>query len=422
MAGSSRPGILHVDLDAFFVAVEVRDNPSLAGHPVVVGGTGRRGVVAAASYEARAYGVHSAMPIVTARRLCPHAVVLPGRFERYREASHAFHQILQRVTPLVEGIALDEAFLDVRGATRLLGDPAAIAARLRTEVAGELALSCSIGVAPRKLTAKLASEAAKPRASRRGPTPGLGIVVIEEADELEFLHAHPVAALWGVGPATRARLEPLGVQTVGDVAGLEVDRLVRAVGEHAGRHLHDLAWARDERAVEPEREAKSIGHEETFPVDLHDSREILREVARLADAVAQRLRRARRTARGVQLKVRYGDFRTLTRSVTLPAAVDTGPDLVAAARRLLAQVDLSPGVRLLGVSAFQLSETRARQLRLGEESRVGAEEVTGALDAIRDRFGDDAIVAGTAFGPGGPRPVRRGAQAWGPEDSGPTAH
>jgi DNA polymerase IV len=407
------PSILHVDMDAFFVAVELRERPELVGRPVVVGGTGRRGVVAAASYEARSYGVHSAMPSARARRLCPSAVFLPGRYHRYQEASAAVHEVLRGFTPLVEGIALDEAFLDVGHARRLFGDGPAVAAALRLRIADELGLGCSVGVAPRKLTAKLASEAAKPRPSPRGPVPGPGVVVVAEPDELAFLHAHPVGALWGVGPATRRRLDRLAVRTIGDLAALPEDTLVRALGDAVGRRLHALAWARDRRPVEPWTAPKSVGHEETFPVD-HRSPDVLaREVVRLADAVAARLRRSGLAGRTVALKVRFSDFRTITRSSTVPEPVDTGAEVARLARDLLTGVDPSSGVRLLGVSVSQL-EAGTRQLALGDAGRGSWPEATRAVDRIRGRFGEDAIGPAVLAGGDGLDVKRRGDQQWGP--------
>ncbi|MDQ3147930.1 MAG: DNA polymerase IV [Actinomycetota bacterium] len=408
------PSILHVDMDAFFVAVELLERPDLVGRPVVVGGSGNRGVVAAASYEARAYGIHSAMPSARAARLCPSAVFLPGRYHRYQEVSTRVGEIFASFTPQVESISLDEAFLDVSHARRLFGDGRRIAVDLRERVRSELGLGCSVGVAPRKLTAKLASEAAKPTASLAGPVPGPGVVVVTLAGELAFLHAHPVEALWGVGPATRRRLDRLAVRTVADLAAVGEDALVRLLGNASGRHLHALAHGRDERPVVNASAPKSIGHEETFAVDHHSRQTLQREAVRLADAVAGRLRRAGLAARTVQLKVRFGDFRTITRSTTSAEAFDTGADVTRLACRLLADVDPSPGVRLLGVSVSQLGPAAARQLSLEETGRASWTAATGAVDLIRGRFGDDAIVPATLADADGVRVKRRGDQQWGP--------
>jgi DNA polymerase-4 len=398
--------IVHVDLDAFFASVEVLDDPSLAGKPVIVGGAGRRGVVAACTYEARCFGVHSAMPSMRARALCPHAVFLPGRYARYSEMSARFHEVLHRVTPMVEPLALDEAFLDVTGAQRLFGEPRAIAARLRADVRDELGLGASVGVAATKFIAKLASEAAKPAASRAGITPGKGVVAIEPGTELAFLHPLPVRALWGVGPATLARLARFGVETVGDLAALPLTTLVSALGTSAGQHLHELAWGRDPRPVEPQRPMKSVSHEETYAEDLYGHAELEREALRLADGVASRLRRSGLAARTIGVKVRYHDFSTISRSVT-GAPVDTGSAISRLAVELLSTVETSPGVRLLGVVASNLVDGGERQLSLDE----GWSAATEAVDRVRARFGEAAVVPAALVGRG----VRRtGSAPWGP--------
>ncbi|HVM51919.1 MAG TPA: DNA polymerase IV [Acidimicrobiales bacterium] len=407
--------ILHVDMDAFFVSVEMLDNPDLRGKPVIVGGTGERGVVAAASYEARFYGVHSAMPSVRARRLCPHALFVRGRYDRYEEVSRAVFAIFRDITPLVEGISLDEAFLDVTGALRLFGDGKAIGHEIRRRVLDEQGLTCSVGVAARKLTAKLASEAAKPKATAAGPAFGDGVKVVDEADEVEFLHAHPIRALWGVGPATATRLERLAVRTVGDLAALREDAVVAALGQSLGRHLYALAWARDERPVEPDLKPKSVGHEETFAKDLHTVDALDPELVRMADSVGARLRRSGLQGRTVQLKVRFRDFATITRSETVATAVDEGALIARVARRLLHEVDTSPGVRLLGVSVSQLEDASRRQLSLDDAVGGSWDEVAGAVERIRERFGDSSIVPATMTGRG---TKRRGEQQWGPDHPG----
>jgi DNA polymerase IV len=408
--------ILHVDMDAFFVSVELLRRPDLRGRPVVVGGTGDRGVVAAASYEARAYGVFSAMPSARARRLCPHAVFLPGDHEHYAEVSTHVMDLFRSFTPLVEPLSLDEAFLDVTGARRAFGDGEKIGHAIRARVLAEEGLTCSVGVAATKLVAKLASEAAKPGASPTGPVAGPGVRTVTPGDERAFLRPLPARALWGVGPATLARLERLGVRTVGDIADLSDTALVGALGTAAGRQLGRLARGIDPRPVEPDQRVKSIGHEETFPRDHHERATLDREVVRMADGVAWRLRRSGTAARTVVLKVRFGDFRTITRSTTLGAPVDDGPELAQAARGLLAGVDPAPGVRLLGVTATNLVPSGARQLTFDDALGAAWHEASGAVDAIRERFGDAAIGPASTVGEGGLHIKRRGDAPWGPDD------
>ncbi|MEL7209839.1 MAG: DNA polymerase IV, partial [Actinomycetota bacterium] len=367
MSEPAPPGILHVDMDAFFVSVELLERPELRGRPVVVGGTGGRGVVASASYEARAHGVHSAQPTAQARRRCPDAVFLSGRHDRYAEVSRRIMAVFGRFTPLVEPLSLDEAFLDVRGARRLFGSGPRIASRIREAVSEEEGLSCSVGVASTKFVAKLASEEAKPVAHPQGPIPGPGVFVVEPGRELDFLHPLPVRSLWGVGPRTHQKLERLAVRTVGDLAALPLDVLRRSVGDAAGRHLHALAHGEDERAVVPGQRAKSIGHEETFAADLTERHDLDRELVRLADGVAMRLRSAGMAARTIVLKVRFGDFTTITRSTTLADPVDSGRSIWTEARALLDRVDPTQGVRLLGISGTGLDPAATRQLTFEDQ-------------------------------------------------------
>jgi DNA polymerase-4 len=386
----SAPGILHVDLDAFFASVEQLADPSIRGRPVVVGGLGGRGVVAAASYEARRFGIHSAMPMARARRACPDAVFLSPRFDAYSAASKDVMAILRSVTPLVEPISMDEAFLDVRGARRLLGDGPTIAAKLRERIKAETGLTASVGVASTKMLAKIVSDLAKPD----------GMVVVEPGRELEILHPLPVERLWGVGPATQRRLARYGVVTIGDLAALPEATVVSTLGVAQGKHLHALAWNRDDRDVEPEREVKSIGHEETFPRDLHERAALEHEIVRLSDKVASRLRAAARVARTVQLKLRYSDFTTITRSRTLAEPTDLALELARTATVLLHDVDLGTGIRLLGVSAQQLEPADAVQaaLPLDATAPTGASDhdqrsrLERTVDEVRDRYGDGAVV------------------------------
>jgi len=441
VAGELR--FLHVDMDAFYASVEVLDDPSLAGLPLIVGGPGARGVVASASYEARRFGVRSAMPSVEARRRCPWAVFRPGRFDRYAELSARLHEILTSYTPLVEGIALDEAFLDVAGAGRLFGPPETVAATIQARVLEELGLHCSVGVAATMVLAKLGSKAAKPRATPEGVTPGPGVFVVRPGEELAFLHPMPVRELWGVGPVTARRLGELGIKTVGELAALSPESLETAVGRAHGRHLHALARGIDQRRVEPDRVAKSIGHEETYAHDRYDRDVLAREVVRMADAVSARLRAHPAVGRTVTLKIRYGDFTTLTRARTLESPTDLARDIAAVATELLDNLDLAPGVRLLGVSMTNLAapaeEVEEAQLRLplgGPEDDPPRQSVTGAaaaasrsghqswvaaenaVDEVRERYGSAAVGPASLLEEGGLRLRRLGDAPWGPGGGG----
>lgn len=408
--------ILHVDMDAFFVSVELLDQPELRGKPVVVGGDGERGVVAAASYEARAFGVHSAMSSVHARRLCPHAIFLRGRYQRYAEVSSQVMAIFKDVTPLVEPLSLDEAFLDVSGARRLLGEAPTIAHAIRRRVLDEQGLTCSVGVASTKFVAKLATEAAKPKASEQGPQFGSGVFVVEPDETLSFLRPLPVESLWGVGPATLSKLHRIGVLSIADLADLPEENVIAVLGRSSGRHLHALANGHDERSVEPDRAMKSIGHEETFSRDHHERSSLDRELVQFADSVSSRLRSQGVVGRTVQLKIRFGDFTTITRSTTLPNPVDDSRSLLEAGRHLLSLVDPAQGVRLLGLSVSGLSSDGSRQLSFDEAlDGPGWQEADRTIDEIRARFGDDAIGPAVAAGPDGIRVKRRGAQQWGPD-------
>jgi DNA polymerase-4 len=422
------PTILHVDMDAFFASVEVLDDPTLAGKPVIVGGAAARGVVASCTYEARAYGVRSAMPSVRARQLCPQAVFLPGRHGRYAEISGQLHAIMKDVTPLVEPIGLDEAFLDVAGALRMLGPPEVIARGLRDRVRDELLLGCAVGIGRSKMIAKLASRAAKPRATRAGIDPGPGVVLIGPEEEMAFLHGHQVEALWGVGPATATRLHALGVQTVGDLAALPPDTLVRRLGQASGLHLAALARGQDPSPVTPDRPAKSIGHEETFSQDLVDTAVLERHVLRMAESVATMLRGASSTARTVTVKVKFSDLSLQTRSHTLDRSISTGGAIGQVAAALLAGIHPGEGIRLLGVSASNLVEGGGDQLSFdlgdgrddGTESATTREQswqdVTATVDAIRTRFGRSSVGSAALVNQDGVQvPARRDAP-WGPNE------
>ena len=417
-------------MDAFFAAVEVLDDPSLAGKPVIVGGDGRRGVVASCTYEARVYGVHSAMSSVEARRRCPDALFVGGRYWRYSEVSEELHEVFRSFTPLVEPIGLDEAFLDVAGTRHAGADPVAIAHAVRAAVRERTGLRCSVGVARTKLLAKLASEAAKPVAGPTGPRPGRGVVVVLPPDEIAFLHPLPMRALWGVGPATAARLAGLGIETVGDLAAIPEETLVRTVGDAHGRHLAALSRGEDERAVEPDRATKSVGHEETFADDLHSHEALHGHAVRMADAVAARMQDASLVARTITVKIRFGDRTTITRSHSVGTPTASPRVLRAVALTLLEAVDVGPGVRLLGVSGSNLADA-GDVVQLSFDDVGAATDDTGAaaadertwseveevVAAIRARFGADAV-APAALAVGGRLSVkRRGDTQWGPSDA-----
>jgi DNA polymerase IV len=423
--------VLHVDMDAFFAAVEVLDNPELAGKPLIVGGSGARGVVASCTYEARAFGIRSAMPSLEARRRCPQAIFVSGRYWRYSEMSEKFHSVLKEFTPLVEGIGLDEAFLDVSGAVRLLGSPPVIAQSLRRRVSEHLSMCCSVGVARTKMLAKLGSRAAKPRPSSSGAIAGSGVFVIKPSEERGFLLPMPVRALWGVGPATASRLERVGVETVGALAEVPLSTLCRLLGSANGHHLSLLAHGEDDRSVEPDRATKSVGHEETFAKDVTERSELRRHALRMADAVGARLAEAGLWGRTVSVKIRYADRRTITRSHTAGTPLRAAHAIAAIAQALVDAVDLPQGVRLIGVSISGLDRSDAdvaRQLSFasfGEnptdsETPVDSEDqawrqVQEAVSAIRNRYGQGSVGPATLVGPDGLEAKQRGDTHWGPE-------
>ena len=409
--------ILHVDMDAFFASVELVRHPELRGRPVLVGGTGERGVVAAASYEARVFGVHSAMPSVVARRLCPDAVFLPGDHSHYGEVSRRIMAIFRRFTPLVEPLSLDEAFLDVSGSVTLLGPPADQATEIRRLVHVEEGLGCSVGVAPNKYLAKLASEQAKPRVSERGTEGGAGVLVVRSGEVADFLEPLPVSTIWGVGPRTDERLQRLGVRTVGKLAEVPEHTLVDLFGEMVGRHLWRLARGIDERPVDPEQSVKSISHEETFASDRTSHGELRRDLVRQADAVAVRLRAGGSAGRTVTVKVRFADFETVTRSHTRADPTDVAAEILEVAAGLLVGLDPTPGVRLLGVGVSGLQDASVRQLRFEDLDTRTRGQAERTVDEIRHRFGKGIIGHGGAFpSSDGPRPGS-GNSPWGPDEA-----
>jgi DNA polymerase IV len=392
--------ILHLDMDAFYAAVEVRENPALRGLPLIIGHRGRRGVVSTCSYEARRFGVRSAMPSVTAERLCPQATWLPGRMDLYVEVSHRIRRILRDATPIVEPLSIDEAFLDLTGVAsaaagsaraprtvRTLDDGRRVAAWLKTRIRDEECLTASVGVAPNKFLAKVASDLEKPD--------GLVILPLEEVPTR--LWPLPASRLWGVGPKTAARLEKADIRTIADVARRTRADLEALVGDSWGEHLHELAHGRDDRPVAVDHEAKSISEERTYGEDLRDPDVIDRALLARAEGVARQLRAGGMAARTVHLKVRTGDFTTWTRAHTLPAPTDLAEIIVRAARDLFRErIRLGrKGVRLLGVGVSGIApvgEAPGAQASLfADPDEARARRAARASDAVRARLGDDAI-------------------------------
>jgi len=396
--------ILHLDMDAFYASVEVLDDPDLRGKPVIVGGGMKRGVVAASSYEARKFGVHSSIPMAKAKRLCPHGIFLPVRMERYKEVSDRVFGIFRRYTPLVEPISLDEAFLDVTASVRLFGSPEEIARRIRTEIRAETGLTVSAGVASSKLVAKIASDMNKPD----------GLTLVPHGKEREFLAPLQVGRLWGVGEATRSALAELGVMKIGDLAGMPEAEVVRRLGKH-GAHLYRLAHGIDDREVEPERKIQSMGRENTFDEDLVEVLALRRELLDIATRTAARLRNHRLKGRTVTLKVKYADFRLVTREVTLSHGIDDGGEIFREALGLLEKTEAGKKpIRLLGIylSNFggePLREAGSRQIPLfglrattvslsrasGVRDPARTAKLNEAVDRIRGKYGEKGIRPGT---------------------------
>ena len=367
-------------MDSFFVEVERREDPDLVGIPVAVGGTGPRGVIASASYEAREFGVHSAQPTSVALRMCPGLIVVPSAHGRYSDVSTEVFTLFRSFTPMVEGLSLDEAFLDVSGLRHHYRSSTDVGHDIRSSIRARLGLPASVGVAASKFVAKLASEAAKPDGLRH----------VRSGDELEFLRPLPADALWGVGPATLAGLDRLGVTTVGDISELPVATLSTALGPTVGRHLYDLSNARDPRKVESDGDAKSLSVEQTYETDLGGFDVIESALLAHSQRLSNRLRRSGLVAKTVTLKLRYDDFRTVTRSQTVESGIDGARDLYTIGSRLLRQLDLSRPVRLLGLGGTGL-ESVGQPTQLNFDTSSEWERLESAIGEVRDRFGDAAL-------------------------------
>ncbi|MEI7696563.1 MAG: DNA polymerase IV [Actinomycetes bacterium] len=372
--------ILHVDMDAFFASVAERDNPELKGKAVVIG-MGARGVVSAANYEARKFGIHSAMPVSRARRLAPHAIFLPVDMARYQEVSSHVMEIFESFTPWVEPVSVDEAFLDVSGVQRLLGSPREIATAIRAKVESQEGITCSVGIAPSKFIAKLASQHCKPN----------GMLEITADRILTFLHPLPIQAMWGVGPKTAETLERLGLRTIEDIAKLPRATLIRALGQASGASLYELAWGRDYRDVTPHDAEKSISSAETFPQDLDDPTQILTEFLRLTERSSARLRDKDLFARTVSIKVRFADFTTINRSKTLALPIDGTQEIYEVVKGLYEALRIERArLRLVGVSLENLSSGAPEQMVLGARES-GWRQADGAIDRARERFGAGSV-------------------------------
>ena len=386
--------VLHVDMDAFYASVSLLTRPELRGRPVIVGGGGTRGVVLSATYEARVHGVHSAMPMMRARRLCPQAVVVPPDHEAYARVSSGVMEVFRSLTPLVEPISLDEAFLDVRGAARRLGGPTQIGEWIRATIEDEQGITCSVGVASTKFVAKLASARCKPD----------GLLVVPAQEVVAFLHPLPVGALWGVGGKTEEVLRQLGLHTVGDLAHTPTSTLVRALGPAAGAHLSALAWGRDERSVVPHEPDRSIGAENTFSTDVDDPVVIARELLRLSERTAARLRASNQVGRTVSIKIRFADFTTITRSKTLGEATDVGRVVYDTALALYDALGLQRArLRLVGVRVEGIADPAGQQhqLQLGEREH-GWRDAEQAMDRAARRFGAGSVRPATLVEPSSP--------------------
>lgn len=374
--------VLHLDMDAFFASVEQRDHPELRGRPVLVAWDRPRSIVTTASYEARPFGCRSAMPISVAKRLCPHAAIVPPRMEVYAEASARVMAMLEEISPLVEPLSIDEAFVDLTGTERLLGPARGVAERVRARIRDELSLTASVGIAPNKFLAKLASDLRKPD----------GLTVVREEDVERLLGPLPVSRLWGVGPKAEERLAADGIRTIADLRGRGGDALERRHGE-SGRHWFELAWGRDDRSVVPDSQAKSLGQERTFEEDVADADAVRAVLLAETEAVGRRVRRHGLHAREVSVKIRYGDFETITRQATLAAATDVTAELWDAARMLFdrwARGGFRP-VRLIGVTASRLSEGGRQAGLFDDRTHERRRRLDRTTDAIVERFGGGAV-------------------------------
>ena len=375
--------ILHVDMDAFYASVAELDNPQYKGKALIVG-AGVRGVVLSANYEARKFGIRAAIPVARARRMAPHAIFIAPEHHRYSEISRRVMTIFSSYTPLVEPISLDEAFLDVTGSKKLFGTGREIAAKIREQVEREEGITCSVGIAPSKFIAKLASQHCKPN----------GLLEIKSDRILEFLHPLPVRAIWGVGPKTAESLDRLGLHTVADIAHTPRSTLIRALGEATGESLYELAWGRDYREVVVDEPEKSIGNEETFSRDIDDPEEILREFLRMTEKATARLRNANLFAKTISIKIKFADFTSITRSKTVPLGIDSTHETYEIVKKLyLALRNEGARIRLVGVSLSNLQEDVPQQLELGARER-GWRDADTAIDKAKARFGGAIVRPG----------------------------
>ena len=403
-ADDTGTGVLHVDMDAFYASVEILHDPSLRGLPLIIGGRDGRSVVSSASYEARRFGVRSAMPVSQALRLCPNAQVVLPDFTKYRAASDAVMEIFHSVTPLVEQLSIDEAFLDVRGVRRLWGSPGEIAVLLRRRVQQEVGITCSVGVAATKHVAKMASTICKPD----------GMLIVPASRTQEFLDPRPVGAMWGVGPKAAEALQRRGIRLIRDIRETPPDALSRAVGPALAQRLQQLARGADAREVETTRVEKSVGHEETFEHDILDATVLRSELLRLADRVGSRLRASGRECRTVAIKIRFSDFSTLSRSVSLPEPSDVGQRIGETAVALFDQIERRDPVRLVGVRAEKLSESGGGMLALWDDDEE-QRRLEDALDDARARFGAGTITRARHIARGTDRERQEDQRAFGRE-------